>query len=150
MLQRGKRAEGPEGSPKPQKGSGMGVQSCPRGHSSLQTRNLSLAGVSSHKHGRLGSSQPRAAEPLPPWPHVPHHVPPCPHADRAAPAQRKARENQTSPPLAKPSGAPSPPEAWPHAPVPVGFGGMDGAELGEMGSEARAVMQWGEMGGWSG
>lgn len=84
MLQRGKRAEGPEGSPKPQNGSGLGVQSCPRGHSSLQTPNLSWAGVSSHNTAGCAPASPGLQDPLPsPATRVPqcpimsHTCPPC-------------------------------------------------------------------------
>lgn len=151
MLQRGKRAEGPEGSPKPQNGSGLGVQSCPRGHSSLQTPNLSWAGVSSHKHCRLCSSQPRAAGPsaIPghPCPTVSHNVPHVSPMQSLAPAhaepQHRARGNQTHPLLEKASGDPSPPQP----PCRWGSGGMDGHTWMShswrvMGSEGRAAMQW--------
>lgn len=114
MLQRGKRAEGPEGSPKPQKGSGLGAQTCPGGHGSLQTQNLSWAGVSSHKHCRPA---PGCRALCHPWPCVSHGVPQCPtvshsvpHAHSPAPAhtepQHRARGNQTHSLLAKPSGDP--------------------------------------------
>lgn len=165
VLQRRKRAEGPEGSPKPQKGSGLGVQTCPRGHSSLQTPNLSLTGASSRNHYRLCSSQPQAAEPsaipghtcptrVPQCPtRVPHvslSVPQCPtcvpHADCVALAhaepQHKARGNQTPPLLAKPSGDPSPPQPpcqWDSGGILVGWmGHMDVTQLEGDGLQGRS------------
>lgn len=162
MLQRGKRAEGPEGSPKPQNGSGLGAQTCPGGHSSLPTLNPSWAGVSSHNHCRPAPGRRAPCHPWPQDPQCPTVSHSVPHADSPAPAhaepQHKARGNQTHPHLAKPSGDPSPPLPpcwWGSGGALVGlwwdgWGTWMSHSQGMMGSEGRAAMQWRQMGGLSG
>lgn len=130
---------GQRGHPGHRTGQGWGSRPAP-GATAPPNTKLGWAGLPSHSHGRLGSSQPRAAEPsaipatrVPQCPTISHSVPQCPTVPHNVPMQTRWLQPSTKPGKTKPllfwQSLPVPPDPAALAPCPRGWdsGGMDGA-----------------------